>query len=153
MWVGEFGNSKICKSCGKDLKKGMDHLKIARYRAIIVITFGVLLTVFIVTSKYGYDYFQYFLYAIFFIAGFSILFLEIWSPSYGQRNRYCPKCEHSNFNEKFCINCGYNLEGILGYFITNNYDIEMNKNYINIYRKYASESADDMLNQHLKLLS
>ena len=41
--------------------------------------------------------------------------------------------------------CGYNLKDILGYFITTNYDIEMNKNYINIYRKYASESADDVV--------
>ncbi|MCE7699249.1 MAG: zinc ribbon domain-containing protein [Methanobacterium paludis] len=140
------GNSKICKSCGKDLKGGRDHLKIARYKQVIAMTLPVvLLIIFIATTKYGYEYFQYLGYTILFIAGFSILFLETRSPSYGQHSRYCPNCEHSNFNEKFCIKCGYNLEDILGYFITTNHDIEMNRNYINIYRKYASESADDMV--------
>ena len=48
---------------------------------------------------------------------------------------YCPRCEESEFNEKFCVKCGYNLDDVLGYLKTDKHDIEMNKNFIKIYEK------------------
>lgn len=50
-------------------------------------------------------------------------------------SKYCPQCEESDFNEKFCVKCGYNLENVLGYFTVSKNYIEVNKNYLNIYAR------------------
>ena len=39
------GNFKVCKSCGKDLKGGRDHLKIARYKQIIAMALPLILLI------------------------------------------------------------------------------------------------------------
>ena len=80
---------------------------------------------------------------------------KIILPLSGHARIYCPKCENKNYNEKYCIKCGYNLENVLGCFSGNIgvdlYDIELNKKYINLYRHIIERAPDGPGEYHERL--
>ena len=136
--VKNSANSKICKFCGVDLEEKTTYLKFAEYKTIIAVTLPVAMFLFLIlTSNKNYVYIPLI------ISIPVILFLEFRYPS--SYSKYCPKCNHSDFNGNFCIKCGYNLNDVWGYFDMINHDIEVNRNHIKIYRKIASESVGDMV--------
>lgn len=136
--VKNSANSKICKFCGVDLEEETTYLKFAEYKTIIAVTLPVAMFLFLIlTSNKNYVYIPLI------ISIPVILFLEFRYPS--SYSKYCPKCNHSDFNGNFCIKCGYNLNDVWGYFDMTNHDIEVNRNHIKIYRKIASESVGDMV--------
>ncbi len=67
-----------------------------------------------------------------FILSFFLFFL------FGRVKRaICPKCEELVPEENYCLNCGYNLSNVVGYFQTGSSIqptfIELNKNYIRVF--------------------
>jgi hypothetical protein len=140
--------SNICKSCGENLESGKNYIKHKKYHLPI---FYIILLAMGVTYFSGYYNLYYWPFTIFFILCF--ILLGVYEPIKSDLNKnvngpntsqYCPKCENNNYNKKYCIKCGYNLEDVLGYFETYRNDIEMNKKYVRIYPKIYLEHNEGL---------
>ena len=68
-------------------------------------------------------------------------------PFFGGKHQgvFCPNCRNSQYNENFCVNCGYNLKDVLGYYKIDKkeideyqYYLEINRNYLQIHLKDSS---------------
>lgn len=130
-------NSKYCESCGEDLEPAMKHIKNKQYTQYLI--YAIALTV-IIGLFSGYLMRYYWIFIILFVLYAVLMFFYgnikslFGSETIGEhQSTYCPNCQNSDFNEKYCVKCGYNLDDILVYLRTNKNDIEVNKNYINIY--------------------
>lgn len=51
----------------------------------------------------------------------------------------CPNCKNHDFNDNFCVRCGYNLNDVLGYYkadvkgmLPNHFFLEINKKHLQI---------------------
>jgi len=127
-------DSNFCGSCGENLEKEAIYKKNTKY-----INYGIyflaplFIGMFIISSKLGLDLGMVLIILII-VSG--LVMYKLYRSGKPQTSKYCPICESTNFNEHFCMNCGYNLDDVLGYFKTDKYDIEMNKKHINIYEKY-----------------
>jgi len=61
---------------------------------------------------------------------------------------FCPNCRNSDYNENFCVKCGYNLNDVLGYYKINKklgyqYFLEINRNYLGIHLKVSHHDVGD----------
>lgn len=158
----KLDNSKYCPSCSENL----DALhKYISYKSAIKLFFTVFFFIFIgfliygsdsITSTTANNYIYLASLLFIFIIVYPIFYQWVVIPVIrrSQSQRYCPKCEHEDFNENFCVECGYNLKNVLGCFKCNLgvdlYDIEFNKNYINIYR-HIIERGDSGGEYHERL--
>jgi hypothetical protein len=66
----------------------------------------------------------------------------------GSEGFYCPNCRNSDYNENFCVKCGYNLNDVLGYYKINKklgyqYYLEINRKYLVIHLKVSDLQAGD----------
>lgn len=136
----------FCESCGESLEretKYEKHKKKLHYASILSFTmiFGGIFIKIWQISAIG---------AIAFLSCFIVYPLLPRLSGGSHVKRYCPRCELSEFNENFCVQCGYNLDDVLGYYKTDKYDIEMNKNFIKIYEKtrYQEASVPDREGWH-----
>ncbi len=57
----------------------------------------------------------------------------------GKNEVFCPNCRNYEYNDNFCVVCGYNLKDVLGYYpvdmkgmIANQFFLEINRNYLQI---------------------
>ncbi|MCE7697769.1 MAG: YrzE family protein, partial [Methanobacterium paludis] len=139
----DSNSSKLCADCGENLETGRRYLKITQFLLYFSVALFLMFFVSLIIADSGVDTGDYSLFTIpilfLILASIPMLLGKLILPRFnGHIPRYCPKCEHSDFNEKYCIKCGYNLENVLGCFSCNLgvdlYDIEFNKNYINLYR-------------------
>ena len=125
-------DSQFCASCGENLEK--ESSENIQKKHMGYIAYVILVTLFIA------NFILRSMILILITAILAVVYVLIrymkFSRIGGAAGRDCPRCEFFKFNENYCVNCGYNLDDVLGYFKTNKYDIEMNKNYINIYKKY-----------------
>ncbi len=124
-------NSKFCEYCGEDL----DKISVYKKNKNILVFVGIILFFGAISAIYSG---QGLIFAVLLILIliFAFLYKPILSRLSGPHaNKYCPRCEESDFNEKFCVKCGYNLEDVLGYFTVSKNYIEVNKNYLNIYER------------------
>lgn len=123
-------DARFCESCGESLekevsfegrKKNIGHVSFISFAMIFVGMFGGIWQITVIAS----------------FAFLSCLIVYMILPKFSGKHakRYCPRCEQSQFNENYCVECGYNLNDVLGYYKTDHHDIEMNKNYIKIYEK------------------
>ena len=156
----DLDNSRLCKSCGENLETGRNYLKAAQ---LLQYTSFALFLMFIVSliiagSDINYGNYSTITVPILFIilSLSSILIEKLILPHISGHNRlYCPKCENKDHNGNYCIKCGYNLENVLGCFSGNIgvelYDIELNKNYINLYRHIIERQVDGSGEYHERL--
>lgn len=130
----------FCESCGESLERETKYEKNKKIlNAATIFTFLM-----IFGGIFGK------IWQVSVIGGFAFLTCIITYPllprlAGSHSKRYCPRCEESEFNENFCVKCGYNLNDVLGYYKTDKHDIEMNKNFIKIYQKtrYSKSSVPD----------
>lgn len=156
----DSSNSRFCADCGEDLETGRNYLKRTRYLQYISAALILMFFISLIIAGSGMSTGDYSLFVIpilFFILTFiSILLYKLILPFIsGHARRYCPKCEHHDFNGNFCVNCGYNLENVLSCFKCNLgadlYDIELNKRYINLYRHIIEHQVDGSGEYHERL--
>jgi hypothetical protein len=128
-----------CFSCGESLNEGLYHIKKEKH---IEIMFFIIMSLGCVLLFSNHQFYSE-------LVVFTIIPLALYKFFSSKKftstefsSKFCPKCQHSNFNKNYCIKCGYNLKNVLGYVKTDRYDIEMNKNYINIYPKKYFEHND-----------
>jgi hypothetical protein len=137
-------NSKICNSCGENLEHGKKYIRNTKFKLPIfyIILFAMGLVCFS-------GYFNRYYWPITIFSMLCLFLLALWpvNPDLNRviglkSSRFCPNCENTPFNKKYCIKCGYHIDDVLGYFKTYRNDIEMNKNYIRIYPKIYLEHND-----------
>lgn len=156
----DLDNSTLCISCGEDLESIRNYLKKTRYLLYISIGIALMFIISLIiavneTSTANYSSFTVpiILFILIFIP--VIIGKLILTPPQNHASKYCPKCENKDYNKKYCIKCGYNLENVLGCFSGNIgvdlYDIELNKNYINLYRHIIERSPDGPGEYHERL--
>lgn len=129
--------SNFCASCGEKLDRISGYKK---NKNILTFVWIILFLGAISAIYYG----QVLIFLILLISVFVLIFLfkPILSRLSGQHSkRYCPQCEESDFNDKFCVKCGYNLEDVLGYFTVSKNYIEVNKKYLNIYERTRTQQG------------
>lgn len=122
-------DARFCESCGESLLKEINYGEKKK-----IISGAMILTFLLIFGGMFSKTWQISVIGIF--AFLSSIFAYKLLPrlSGSHAKRYCPQCEESEFNDNFCINCGYNLDDVLGYYKTDKHDIEMNKKTTSNYR-------------------
>ena len=135
-------SSRNCSSCGEDMGGGLNYLKKSNHFENVFFIVMSLACILFFTKNLFYSELVVLSLIPLGLYFFYCSISDETSTSKPIYNRYCPKCQNSNFNRNYCIKCGYNLKDILGYVKTYRYDIEMNINFINIYQKIYLEHND-----------
>jgi hypothetical protein len=58
----------------------------------------------------------------------------------GLSGKQCPGCENYVADDYYCLNCGYHLENVKGYWMVKGHLVEINKNYIRVFKTYRDRN-------------
>lgn len=144
-------DKEYCKECGESFEELSKYNKkvqpvrdLGFFSLVAAIVFFIAMRVYSPLASY-----VYILYAL--IALLLISLVIVMIQSIMQKGELCPKCENHEFNEEYCNTCGYKLKDVLGFFrdgsskLDQNIDIEINRNYINIYGKLNNSALKTMV--------
>ena len=156
----DSNNSRLCTSCGENLKSGRNYLKTTTFLRYVSIALFLMFFISLIIAGNEIDLGDYSAailpIIVIILVSITIITEKLILPRLGDHARiYCPKCENKANDDRYCIKCGYNLENVLGCFSGNIrvdlYDIELNKNYINLYRHIIERQADGPGEYHERL--
>lgn len=114
---------EFCQNCGESLETILNWRKKSKpILYAIIALLGCLLIVLILNWLYTP---LFSLICVFSVLLFiSLVILGLSDRKYTKKGKFCPKCQQSDFNEEYCMYCGYELKNIIGYFF--NGAIKMN---------------------------
>lgn len=130
------GDNPFCGSCGENLEDEMKYLK----GSIKIGGIGTLLL--ILSFVLYFLYFMMVSELMLLVSAFLIMIVGVFLLSRSDKlsagsavkhERFCPSCKNIEFNQKFCVYCGNNLEDVMGYFKLDKYYIEVNKNFLKVW--------------------
>ncbi len=140
------GGAKTCDNCGENLKEEKNFLRVLK---IFDITGIILLIVSIIVIVFFRNQINS-LFTLFLFALLIFLVLSFLSTSVKRKLQYfiikvsfgglttkqCPECENLVSDEDYCLNCGYPLKNVRGYFLEKSEFVELNKKYIRVFKTY-----------------
>lgn len=136
--VKNSDENEYCENCRESLKDILNWRKKSKPILYLIITLlGCLLIVLILNWLYTPLFTFIIVFVILLLISLGIL--GVSDKIYTKKGKFCPKCQQSNFNEEYCIHCGYELKNILGYFPRGSIktseiiEVEINTKYIKIY--------------------
>ena len=139
-------NSKTCDSCGEILSEEINLQRIIKIFDAVGIIAGILMAIIIFFFRSYLNSLTFFLIfciitllAAFFLSTSvrrRIQWFIIKITFGGMGSKQCPECENVVADDNYCLNCGYDLQNVKGYWLEREQYVEINKNYLRVFKTY-----------------
>lgn len=140
------GNPDTCDYCGEILKEEVN------FQRVLKIFDGIGIIALVITLIIIYFFMNYInsitAIALFlFLVLISLIFLStsvrrrfqwfVIKISFGGlKSKQCPDCENLVSDDNYCLNCGYPLKNVRGYWLERSQFVELNQNYVRVFKTY-----------------
>jgi hypothetical protein len=147
----EFSNDvEICENCGEILEEEIKLIKMIDFGGtyffafVLLLISSLILLIFKLLNGFILWIYVFFL-SLFFIVGIA----KVTINSIRARKLFknletveCPECLENVFKEKFCFKCGYKLSDVLFYQYLGGIFLEINRNYLRVFKKPKLEGKN-----------
>ncbi|NYB52323.1 MAG: zinc ribbon domain-containing protein [Methanobacteriaceae archaeon] len=133
-------HENLCHQCGRDLHELYELEKKKTTKLIMVIVGVICVPIIIITTYFYLGMTAIYLSLLVLSVAFLVrLFHPVESFNDAKVGKCCPNCYNMYLNVSFCIKCGYDLRGIIGFSTLTGYDLKIHEKYIKVSRYYLNQ--------------